>query len=163
MGKTNTRSDSLDSKSDRKFDKKLQFYTKVKTAVASLTATKSISKNQRKHQRRQKKLKAYNLSSLLDTLPELNAPQKPCNEDHFKVNCKTRQKLVLKEGQRLCELFKNDSFQVNPLAAIHQHLRSTQPEPVAEKQQPKKKANVNGSKKRKKKSKAGAGLKSMDI
>lgn len=50
--------------------------------------------NQRKHQRRQKKLKAYNLSSLLDTLPELNAPQKPCNEDNFKVNCKTRQKLV---------------------------------------------------------------------
>lgn len=162
MGKTNTRSDSSDSKSDRKFDKKLQFYTKVKTAVASLTATKSISKNQRKHQRRQKKLKAYNLSSLLDTLPELKASQKPCNDDNIKVNCKTRQKLVLKEGQRLCELFKNDSFQVNPLAAIHQHLRSTQPEPVVEKQ-PKKKANVNGSTKRKKKSKAAAGLKSMDI
>ncbi|KAK2458568.1 ribosome biogenesis protein [Trifolium repens] len=163
MGKPNTRSDSSDSKSDRKFEKKLQFYTKVKNAVASLTAQKSISKNKSKHQRRQKKLKAYNLSSFLETLPGLKEPQKPSNEDNFKLNCKNRQTLVLKEGQRLSEFFKDHSSQVDPLAAIYQHLRSTQPEPVVEEQQPKKRPNINGSKKRKNKSKAGSGIRSMEI
>lgn len=48
-----------------------------------------------KHQRRQKKLKAYNLSSLLESLPELKAQRKPCCEDDFKPNnCKSRHKLL---------------------------------------------------------------------
>jgi hypothetical protein len=69
----------------------------------------------------------------------------------------------LKEGQRLSEFFKDHSFQLHPLAAIYQHLRNTQPEPIVEEQRPKKRANVNGSKKRKNKSKAWSGLQSMDV
>lgn len=47
-----------------------------------------------KQQRRQKKLKAYNLSSLLETLPELKAPGKPCGDENFKLTSKSRKKLV---------------------------------------------------------------------
>ncbi|XP_004491503.1 uncharacterized protein [Cicer arietinum] len=163
MGKINTRSDSLDSKSNRKFEKKLHFYSKVKDAVASLTAQKSIAKKNNQQKRRQKKLKAYNLSSLLESLPELKAPRKPCNEDNIKLNCTSRQKLVLKEGQRLSDIFKDLSFQMDPLAAIHQHLLSTRPVVEVEEQPKKKRVNTNGSKKRKNKSKAGAGQQSMDM
>ena len=49
-----------------------------------------------KQQKRQKRLKAYDLSSLTEFLPdpELKAPQKPGPEDDIKVNCKSRQKLL---------------------------------------------------------------------
>ncbi|XP_058769494.1 uncharacterized protein LOC131643319 [Vicia villosa] len=169
MGKPNKRSDESESKLHRKYDKKEQFYAHVQDVqytVASLTAQKSIAKKKSRQQRRQeKKLKAYSLSSLLETLPELKeqlkASPKP-QEANFKLNCKNRQKLVLEEGKNLSEVFKNHSFQMNPLAAIHQHLRNLQPVPVVEEQQPKKKGNVNGSRKRKMK-KARAGVQSMDI
>ncbi|CAI8604920.1 unnamed protein product [Vicia faba] len=166
MGKPNARSDASESKLHLKFDKKELFYAKVKYSAASLAAQKSIAKKKSKQERRQeKKLKAYSLSSLLETLPELKeqlkAPLKP-QEANFKLNCKNRQKLVLEEGKNLSEIFKNHSFQTNPLAAIHQHLRNKQPVPVVEEQQPKKKANVNGSRKRKMK-KARAGVQSMDM
>ncbi|XP_057458247.1 uncharacterized protein LOC130749004 isoform X1 [Lotus japonicus] len=158
MGKTSTRLMS-DSKSDSKLEKKLQFYSKVKDTVASLSAQKSISKKKSKQQRRQNKLKAYNLSSILESLPELKASQKSDCEDDFKLNCKSRKKLLLNEGQRLSAVLKDDFFQADPLSVIHQHLQNTQP--IVEKQ-PKKKVNKNGSKKRKK-SKASTGLPSMDM
>ncbi|CAL5209909.1 unnamed protein product [Lathyrus oleraceus] len=169
MGKPNTRSVSSESKSDLKMEKKERFYANVKSTVASLTAQKfakkSIAKKSKQQRRQEKKLKAYSLSSLLETLPELKeqlkAPPKPL-EANFKLNCKNRQKLVLEEGKNLSEIFKNHSFQMNPLAAIHQHLRNQQPVPVVEEQQPKKNANVNGSRRRKMK-KARAGVQSMDI
>ncbi|KAK7279717.1 hypothetical protein RJT34_24774 [Clitoria ternatea] len=144
MGKTSTRSDS---KSSRKFEKKLQFYSKVKDAVTSLSAQKSIAKKKSKQQRRQNKLKAYNLSSLLDSLPELKAPQKTVSEDDFKLNCKSRKKLILKERERLSAVLKDPTFQADPLSAIQQYLQKTQP--IVE-EPPKKKLNKNGSKKKKK-------------
>ncbi|XP_027367207.1 uncharacterized protein LOC113873333 isoform X2 [Abrus precatorius] len=154
MGKTSTRSNS---KPDRKFEKKLQFYTKVKDAVSSLSAQKSIGKS--KQQRRQNKLKTYNLSSLLESLPELKTSPKPGREDDFKLNCKSRQKLVLKEGNRLSAVLKDPNFRADPLSAIYQYLQNTQP--IVE-EQPKKKVNKNGSKK-KKKSKASTGQQSMEM
>ncbi|RDX73665.1 hypothetical protein CR513_46699, partial [Mucuna pruriens] len=151
-----------DSKSDRNFEKKLQFYSKVKDAVTSLSAQKSITKKKSKQERRQKKLKAYNLSSLLESLPEVKASQRPSREDDFKLNCKSRQNLVLKERDRFSAVLKDPIFQADPLSAIDQYLRNTQP--VVE-EQPKKKVNKNGSKKKKKKkkSKASAGLQSMEL
>ncbi|XP_020210035.1 ribosome biogenesis protein SLX9 [Cajanus cajan] len=155
MGKTRS-----DSKSDSKFEKKVQFYSKVKDAVTSLSAQKSITKKKSKQQRRQnKKLKAYNLSSLLESLPEVNASQKPANEDKFKLNCKSRQKLVLKESDRFSAVLKDPNFQADPFSAIHQYLQNKQP--VVE-EQPKKKVKKNGSKK-KKKSKALIGSQSMEM
>ncbi|TKY50964.1 hypothetical protein E2542_SST22471 [Spatholobus suberectus] len=150
-----------DSNSDRKFEKKLEFYSKVKDAVTSLSAQKSITKKKSKQQRRQnKKLKAYNLSSLLESLPEVEASQKPSRKDDFKLNCKSRQKLVLKERDRISAVLKDPNFQADPLSAIHQHLQNRQ-QPVVE-EQPKKRVNKNGSKKKKKKkSKASTGLQSM--
>ncbi|CAJ1977403.1 unnamed protein product [Sphenostylis stenocarpa] len=149
-----------DSKSDRSFEKKLQFYSKVKDAVTSLNAQKSISKKKSKQQRRrQKKLKAYNLSSLLESLPEVKASKKPGRENDSKLNCKSRQTLVLKERDRVSAVLKDPSFQADPLSAIQQYLQKTQP--VVE-EQPKKKVNKNGSKK-KKKSKASTGLQLMEI
>ncbi|XP_061368910.1 uncharacterized protein LOC133311817 isoform X2 [Gastrolobium bilobum] len=154
MGKTSTRSDS---KSNNKFEKKLQFYSKVKDAVASLSAQKSITKKN-KQQRRQNKLKAYNLSSLLESLPEFKESRKPGREDDFKLNCKSRKKLILNEGERLSAILKDHHFQADPLSAIHQHLQNTQP---VVKEQPKKKVNKNGSKK--KKSEASTRLQSMSM
>ncbi|XP_065870997.1 uncharacterized protein [Euphorbia lathyris] len=155
MGKS--REDSS-SKSDRKFEKKLQFYAKVKDKVAGLNAQKSIKKN--KLRSRQKKLKAYDLSSLTEFLPEITAPQQPTP---FKLNCKSRQKLLLKESKQLSTVLNHPAFQSDPLEAIHQHLQNTQP-PADEK--PKKKLkNKNGSKKRKMKKKPSAsnGPESMDL
>ncbi|KAL9317246.1 hypothetical protein ACSQ67_013763 [Phaseolus vulgaris] len=150
-----------DSKSDHSFEKKLQFYSKVKEAVTSLSAQKSISKKKSKQQRRQNKLKAYNLSSLLESLPEVKASKKkqPSGENDSKLNCKSRQTLVLKERDRFSAVIKELSVQADPLFAIQQYLQKTQP--VVE-ELPKKKVNKNGSKK-KKKSKASTGLKSMEF
>ncbi|GMI74576.1 salt hypersensitive 1 [Hibiscus trionum] len=159
MGKPSSRPDST-SKSDKKFDKKLQFYAKVRDTVASLTAKKDITKK-KKLRSRQKKLKAYDFSALSEFLPELKASEQPTHANDFKLNCKSRQQLILKEGKQLTAVLEHPAFQADPLAAIHQHLQNTQP--VLD-EKPKKKANKNGGKKKKnKKSKASSGSQSMDI
>ncbi|KDP47140.1 hypothetical protein JCGZ_22136 [Jatropha curcas] len=157
MGKSRRESET---KADRKFEKKLQFYTKVRDTVASLNAQKSINKK-KKLRSRQKKLKAYDLSTLTEFLPELNAPKQPTPTSEFKLNCKSRQKLILKEAKQLSTVLNHPAFQSDPLEAIHQHLLSTQPV-VDEK--PKKKLNKNGGKKMKgKKSKLSKESQSMDF
>nr|GMD07176.1 putative ribosome biogenesis protein slx9-like [Ipomoea batatas] len=123
MGKARPREDAS-TKADRKFEKKVQFYTKVRDTVASLSAQKAITKKT-KVQRRKKKLQAYDLSSLSEFLPELEAHQKPKAE--LKLNRKTKQKLVLKEGDQLRAVIGHPAFQSNPLQAIYQHLQGTQP------------------------------------
>ncbi|KAG4160024.1 hypothetical protein ERO13_D02G207600v2 [Gossypium hirsutum] len=154
MGKPSSRPDSS-SKADKKFDKKVQFYAKVRDTVASLTAKKDITK--KKFRSRQKKLKAYDLSALSEFLPELKAPR----ANDFKLNCKSRQQLILKEGKQLSAVLEHPAFQADPLAAIHQHLQNTQP--VLD-EKPKKKKNQNGGRKKKsKKSKALSRQQSMDI
>ncbi|XP_012480203.1 uncharacterized protein LOC105795223 isoform X2 [Gossypium raimondii] len=154
MGKPSSRPDSS-SKADKKFDKKVQFYAKVRDTVASLTAKKDITK--KKLRSRQKKLKAYDLSALSEFLPELKAPR----ANDFKLNCKSRQQLILKEGKQLSAVLEHPAFQADPLAAIHQHLQNTQP--VLD-EKPKKKKNQNGGRKKKsKKSKALSRQQSMDI
>ena len=66
--------------------------------------------------------------------------------------------ISLKEGKQLSTVLNHPAFQLDPLAAIHQHLQSTQP--VIEK--PKKKKNKYGGRKKKaKKSKASDGPQSM--
>ncbi|KAF7837847.1 putative ribosome biogenesis protein slx9-like isoform X2 [Senna tora] len=121
----------------------------VKDAVASLSAQKSISKNKNKQRSRQKKLKAYNLCALSDALPELKAPRQSALKGDFKLSCKSRRKLVVKEREWFLKNLNDPAFTVDPLSAIHQHLLSTQP--VLEEEQPKKKVNKNGSKKKKEK------------
>ncbi|XP_028751540.1 uncharacterized protein LOC114711323 isoform X2 [Neltuma alba] len=149
MGKTSARPGS---KAERKFEKKLEFYGKVRASVTSLSAQKSITKKSRNQQRREKKLKAYDLSALCGSLPdlesltELKARRQPV--DNLKLNCKSRKKILMKEQGRFLQNLNNPSFQTDPLSAIHQHLLSTQP--VVE-EQPKKKVNKNGSMKRKEK------------
>lgn len=66
----------------------------------------------------------------------------------------------LKEGRQLSTVLNHPAFQVDPLAAINQHLESTQP--VSD-EKPKKKMNKNGSKKRKGKSKTADRAQSMDV
>lgn len=56
----------------------------------------------------------------------------------------------MKEREWFLKNLSDPSFQSDTLAAIHQHLLSTQPV-VEEEEQPKKKANKNGSKKKKEK------------
>lgn len=155
MGATKPR--SSESKAERKFEKKLQFYSKVRETVASLTATKAISKKQ-KTRSRQKKLKRYDLSSLSEFLPDLPAPRQAKAASKRKLNCKSRQKIVIEEGNQLKAVLSHPDFKANPLAAIHQHLQSTQP-PNEDKQKKK-----NGSKKSKeKRQKAASELQPMDI
>lgn len=154
MGKTTSRGDAA-SRAEHKFEKKLEFYAKVRQTVASLATQKAIAK--KKVRSRQKKLKAYDLSTLTEFLPELKASQQP---KPFKLKSKTRQNLVLKEDNQLRAVFNHPAFQSDPLGAIHQHLQSTQPT-VDEKT--KRRENKNGNRKRKQKSKASVGLQSMEI
>ncbi|CAN6175030.1 unnamed protein product, partial [Urochloa humidicola] len=84
-----------------------------------------VSLVQKKNQsRRQKKLKAYDLSALSDFLPEPAAPEQ---KTEAKLNCKSRQTLVLREAAHLKAVLNNLQFQLDPFAAIHQHLLATQP------------------------------------
>ncbi|KAG8368362.1 hypothetical protein BUALT_Bualt15G0037600 [Buddleja alternifolia] len=121
MGKISSRSDEK-SRSDRKFEKKVHFYELVRSTVAQKTISKEKQKSKRSQRR---KLKAYDLSSLSEYLPELKDPSKP-RPAEFKLNSKARNKLVLKEGNQLKTVLPS-SFQSDPLAAIYQHLQNTQP------------------------------------
>ncbi|KAK3195879.1 hypothetical protein Dsin_027189 [Dipteronia sinensis] len=160
MGKSSLKTES--SKSDRKFEKKVQFYAKVRDTVTSLAATKAITKKT-KLRSRQKKLKTYDLSSLSEFLPELKGSPQPAPAPEFKLNCKSRKKLIilhlfktwndwciffrLKEGKQLSTVLNHPAFQADALAAIHQHLKSTQP--ILD-EKAKKRMNKNGGKKKKK-------------
>ncbi|XP_068312714.1 uncharacterized protein [Pyrus communis] len=158
MGKPGSRSESS-TKADRKFEKKLEFYAKVRDAVSSLGAQKTIVKK-KKLRSRQKKLKAYDLSSFSEFLPELKE-KRPTPASEFKINCKSKKKLVLKEGKQLTTVLNHPTFKSNPLAAIHQHLQSTQPVVDVK---PERRKNRSGSKKRKEnKSKASIGPQAMDM
>lgn len=158
MGLTNLRSKSS-SNADRKFEKKLKFYEKVKESVAALNANKTINKKRTK--KREKKLKAYDLSALSEFLPDVNEPKQPAVVADHKLNSKSRHKLVLKEGKQLQTVLNHPVFQSAPLAAIHQHLLSTQP--VVE-EKPSRREKKNGSKKKKgKKSQSTAGRLAMEM
>ncbi|KAM2493468.1 hypothetical protein PS1_044867 [Malus domestica] len=158
MGKPGSRSESS-TKAGRKFEKKLEFYAKVRDAVSSLGAQKAIVKK-KKLRSRQKKLKAYDLSSFSEFLPELKE-KRPTPVSELKINCKSKKKLVLKEGKQLTTVLNHPTFKSNPLAAIHQHLQSTRPVVDGK---PVKRKNKSGSKKRKeKKSKASVGPQAMDM
>ncbi|KAB1208427.1 hypothetical protein CJ030_MR7G022715 [Morella rubra] len=148
---------------------------KVREAVSALSAQKAIGKK-KKLRSRQKKLKAYDLSSLTEFLPELKAPRQPTPATELKLNfaaavslCTMLLKhvfgnngfiiLSLKEGRQLNTVLNHPAFLSDPLAAIHQHIQSTQP--VTD-EKPKKKANKNGGRKRKgKRSMASDGTQSM--
>ncbi|GER44841.1 photosystem II reaction center protein J, partial [Striga asiatica] len=139
---------------ERRFDKKMQFYDLVRSAVAK----KAISKEkQQKKRSRQKRLKAYDLSSLSEYLPEVNSPSelKPAE---LKINSKTRNKLVLKEGNQLKTVINHPIFQSDPLGAIYQHLQNTQPAVDT-----KPKIKDDKTRKKKLKQKSSKGLQSMEI
>ncbi|KAM3757698.1 hypothetical protein ACB098_02G209100 [Castanea mollissima] len=65
----------------------------VGDSVAALSAQKTIEKK-KKLRSRQKKLKAYDLSSVSEFLPELKIPRQPSPAAEFKLNCKSKQKLM---------------------------------------------------------------------
>ncbi|KAL2939298.1 hypothetical protein RDABS01_000160 [Bienertia sinuspersici] len=157
MGKTNARLDAS-KKADRKFEKKLQFYTKVRESVASLSTKKAIEKKSKSARRRQKKLKAYDLSNLYEFLPDLKESQKPAPVPK-EVNCKSRQKLLLKEAKQMTDLMSNPVFQSDPLATIHKYLQITQPAPETKVvKKPKEKV-----KKKRKKTKSSSVPQSMEM
>lgn len=149
-------------KSKQKLEKKLSFYTKVKDAVTSLNATKTICKKS-KQRSRQKKLKAYDLSMLSEFLPETDASNL---HTEAKLNCKSKQALVQREAAQLNAVLTNPQFQLDPFAAIHQHLLSTQP-PSARKESNSAKQGKDPKdkkrKKNKKKKNASSASEAMDI
>uniref|UniRef100_A0A0D9VX81 Ribosome biogenesis protein slx9-like n=1 Tax=Leersia perrieri TaxID=77586 RepID=A0A0D9VX81_9ORYZ len=149
-------------KSKQKLEKKLSFYTKVKDTVTSLNATKTISKKT-KQRSRKKKLKAYDLSAFTEFLPETDASKQ---DTETKLNCKSKQALVQREAAQLNAVLTNPQFQLDPFAAIHQHLLSTQP-PSAIKESDSAKQGKNPKDKKRKKSKkkknASSTSEAMDI
>ncbi|KAG8368423.1 hypothetical protein BUALT_Bualt15G0043900 [Buddleja alternifolia] len=155
MGKISSRSDEK-SRSDRKFEKKVHFYELVRSTVAQKTISKEKQKSKRSQRR---KLKAYDLSSLSEYLPELKDPSKP-RPAEFKLNSKTRNKLVLKEGNQLKTVINHPVFQSDPLAAIYQHLQNTQP---ASDEKPKRKDSKTGKPKSKRKKSKAPAQQSMEI
>ncbi|GMH12146.1 hypothetical protein Nepgr_013987 [Nepenthes gracilis] len=152
MGLSNLRSEAS-KKTDLKFEKKLQFYAKVRETVAALNVKKAIGKV-KGVKRRRKKLKAYDLSTLSEFLPELKDPRPHLPPPaKFELSCKSRQELVLKEGKQLMAVLNHPAFQSDPLGAIHQHLQCTQP---AIEKKPLKNRIQEGKKKKRKKSKSSA-------
>ncbi|XP_058081880.1 uncharacterized protein LOC131229855 [Magnolia sinica] len=105
---------------------------------------------------RQKKLKAYDLSTLSEFLPSVSdASQRwPLHEKNLKLNHKSRQKLVEKESNQLRAVLNHPVFQSDPLSAIHQHLASTQPLPVSSQE---KRSGKMDKKKKRKRSKVSSG------
>ncbi|CAN6330923.1 unnamed protein product, partial [Urochloa humidicola] len=146
-------------KSKQKLEKKLSFYSKVKDAVTSLNAKKTISKK-KNQSRRQKKLKAYDLSALSEFLPEPAAPEQKAEA---KLNCKSRQTLVLREAAHLKAVLNNPQFQLDPFAAIHQHLLATQPPTAAKDNGAKHGKDSKDKKRRRKKKSASSSSQAMDI
>ena len=67
----------------------------------------------------------------------------------------------MKEGKQLSTVLKHPAFQSDPLAAIRQHLESTQP--VVDEKLKKTKTKNGGKKKKEKKSKGLAGPQSMEM
>uniref|UniRef100_A0A0A9GEH0 Ribosome biogenesis protein slx9-like n=1 Tax=Arundo donax TaxID=35708 RepID=A0A0A9GEH0_ARUDO len=147
-------------KSKQKLEKKLSFYTKVKDAVTTLNAQKTISKKKKQRSRsRQKKLKAYDLSALSELLPETAALEQ---KTETKLNCKSRQALVQRETAQLKALLNHPQFQLDPYAAIHQHLLATQPPTAAKKDDAAKHGKDSKDKKRRKKN-ADSSAQSMEM
>ena len=66
----------------------------------------------------------------------------------------------MKEGNQMRTVLSHPIFHSDPLAAIHQHLLSTQPIPDEKKE---KKSSKKGKKDRKKKSNASLGPQSMEM
>ncbi|XP_057466188.1 uncharacterized protein LOC130755719 [Actinidia eriantha] len=170
MGKTRSEPSIC---ADRKFEKKLEFYAKFRDTIASLSAQKAISKvtysllkmkvlfyQKTKVRSRKKKLKAYDLSTLSEFLPALRAPRQQTPTE-FKLNSKSRQNLMLKEANQLKRVLSHPVFQLNPLAAIHQHFQSTQP--VEDEKSEKKNVKRGKNKAKEKKPKTSSLPQSMDI
>lgn len=67
----------------------------------------------------------------------------------------------LKEGKQLSTVLSHPAFQVDPLAAIHHHLQSTQP--VSDEKPKKKSSKTERKKKKKDKLKTSSGPQSMDF
>ncbi|KAL3843902.1 hypothetical protein ACJIZ3_001305 [Penstemon smallii] len=155
MGKTRSRSDG-ETRADRKFEKKVQFYEVVRSSVAQKTITKE--KKQKKRSR-QRKLKAYDMSALSNYLPELKAPSES-RPAEFKLNCKNRNKLLLREDNHMKTVISDPVFQSDPLSAIYQHLQSTQD---FKDEKPKRKDSKTGKRKVKKKNSKASAQQSMEI
>ncbi|CAM8922677.1 unnamed protein product [Rhodiola kirilowii] len=146
MGLTSLRSGSDANKRDQKFDKRVQFYAMVKGT--GLAAKKVITKK-KKLRSRQKKLKAYDLSSLAEFLPDVSTSKKTPPTD-LKLNSKRRNQLVKKENDHLKAFLNNPAFQSDPLGFIHQHLASTQPAVAEKTEKPSKDKKKSKAKKSKK-------------
>uniref|UniRef100_A0A1D1XSX1 Putative ribosome biogenesis protein slx9-like n=1 Tax=Anthurium amnicola TaxID=1678845 RepID=A0A1D1XSX1_9ARAE len=130
MGLTNLRPDAGKvSRRALKFEKKKLFYENVKSVVGSLAAKKTISKKKRTRSK-QKQLKAYDLSSLTDVLPNVDAQSPQPDAAKRKLNCKSRKKLVERENNQLQAVLGHPAFQLDPVSAIQQHLERTQPPAV---------------------------------
>ncbi|XP_073043816.1 uncharacterized protein [Primulina eburnea] len=141
MGKTSSSSDTM-THAERKFKKKVQFYESVRSSVVHKAITKG---KQQKRRSRQKKIKAYDMSSLSEYLPELKAPRES-RPTEFKLNSKRRNSLVLKESNQLKTVINHPYFQSDPLGTIFQHLLNTQP---ATDEKPKRRDSKTGKKKAK--------------
>ncbi|XP_072972941.1 uncharacterized protein [Typha angustifolia] len=135
-------------------ERKVKLSKEVKAATVALNAKKAINKK-KVLRSRQRKLKRYDLSSLSKFLPELDAPKQCSTTEILKINCKSRQKLVMREGARLQALLNNPSIVIDPISAIHQHLLRTQSPP--DNQQSKK------NRKKGKRGKKASSIQSMDI
>ncbi|KAJ7013462.1 hypothetical protein NC653_003209 [Populus alba x Populus x berolinensis] len=96
----------------------------VRDAVAVLNAQEYLITKKNKLRSRQKKLKACDLSSLTEFLPELKSPRQSKPAAECKLNSKSRQKQILKDGKRLSMVLNHQAFQADPLGSIHQYYRA---------------------------------------
>ncbi|KAJ6850341.1 uncharacterized protein M6B38_264700 [Iris pallida] len=145
----------VEKKHEKKREKKLQFHAKVKDAAVTLGAKKTIKKNKKKRLNRQKKMKAYDLSALAEFLPDLSASQHP-DATNAKLSRRSRKKLLQRESTQLKAVLNNPTFQMDPVSAIHNHLKLTQPPSEVDVNKEKKPKRPGNSKKKLKAKKKGA-------
>ncbi|KAM5549435.1 hypothetical protein ABKV19_000718 [Rosa sericea] len=107
--------------------------TDVRDGVAALSTQKAIVKK-KKVCSQKKKLKAYDLSSFSEFLPEFVDSQEPAPTIDFK--------LILKEAEQLGRVLNHPAFQADPMAAIYEHLKNTQPVMAEQRKKRKKKMEV---------------------
>ncbi|KAG8364239.1 hypothetical protein BUALT_Bualt19G0107500 [Buddleja alternifolia] len=99
----------------------------LRHSLRRCVSEKAISKEiQKKKRSPRKRLKAYDMSSLLEHLPKLKAPRESKTAE-FKLGNKRRNHLLLKEAYQLNVVINHPGFQLDPLGAIYQHLQNTRP------------------------------------
>lgn len=144
----------------RKMLKQMLFYAKLQENQQALSAKRTIAKKSRR--RRNKSGQTLkDLSCLAETLPSFREPKSVAAST--KLNCKSRQKLVVKETKQLAAVLAHPVFHSDPFSAIQQHLENTLGPQINTEAKSKRVNKGKISKKKKKRPQSTVTVQAMDL